>query len=117
MIESCLRKKPRERLQAIGDARVLLEQYLGDPGSFATAAVPAAMAPGARRSILPWAVAGMLAAALIGAVAILGPEPPVESRPRRLSLLLPEGQELFRGYSTSAVQALSGGRNLVDDGR
>ena len=34
LIGRCLRKKPKQRLQAIGDARIVLEEYLADPGSF-----------------------------------------------------------------------------------
>jgi serine/threonine protein kinase len=37
LVERCLRKKPRQRLQSIGDARLVLEEYLEDP----EAALPA----------------------------------------------------------------------------
>ncbi|MGD8441060.1 MAG: serine/threonine-protein kinase, partial [Holophagae bacterium] len=50
LIARCLRKKPRERLQAIGDARIALEDPDDEPASSADAAA----AP-ARRSRLAWA--------------------------------------------------------------
>jgi len=34
LIERCLKKKPKQRLQAIGDARILLEEYRSDPETF-----------------------------------------------------------------------------------
>ena len=34
LIERCLKKKPKQRLQAIGDARILLEEYRTDPEIF-----------------------------------------------------------------------------------
>jgi Tol biopolymer transport system component len=34
LISRCLKKKPKQRLQAIGDARIVLEDDLADPGSF-----------------------------------------------------------------------------------
>jgi Tol biopolymer transport system component len=73
LVARCLRKKPRQRLQAIGDARVLLEEYVADPGSFEAAAAPAVeqapVAPRWRR-LLPWAAAVAMAAALAAAVLI-----------------------------------------------
>jgi serine/threonine protein kinase/Tol biopolymer transport system component len=35
LISRCLKKKPKQRLQAIGDARIVLEDDLADPGSVA----------------------------------------------------------------------------------
>ena len=35
LIGRCLRKEPKQRLQAIGDARIVLEDYISDPESFA----------------------------------------------------------------------------------
>lgn len=65
LVQRCLRKKPRERLQSIGDARLALEEALADPHlGEAAAPVPAVGAPAGHRSPLPWllAAAGGLAA-------------------------------------------------------
>jgi Tol biopolymer transport system component/aminoglycoside phosphotransferase (APT) family kinase protein len=64
LVRRCLRRKPRERLQSIGDARLLIEEVLADPDAGAVAAV-AARAP-AQGAWLAWGVAaaGLLAAML-----------------------------------------------------
>ncbi len=83
LIGRCLRKKPKQRLQAIGDARIAIEEYLADPeGSVdapAESTVVAAAVPRWRR-FLPWAVAGLLAVAVAGLMwSILGMNPQVVS--------------------------------------
>ena len=73
LIGRCLKKKPRQRLQAIGDARILLDEYLADPEAFDLARVSTAHAQTAQpiwRRALPWAFAAALALAL--AASILG---------------------------------------------
>ncbi len=65
LVRRCLRKKPRERLQAIGDARVVIEEVLADPRGGDRAESVAA-----RGSKLPWvlAAAGILAAGVFAAL-------------------------------------------------
>jgi serine/threonine-protein kinase len=58
LIRRCLIKDPTRRLQAIGDARVLLDELL-----IARSGEPAAVR--VRRAILPWALAGALGLALL----------------------------------------------------
>ncbi|MEE4270227.1 MAG: protein kinase [Thermoanaerobaculales bacterium] len=81
LLDRCLRKKPRERLQAIGDARIALEEEQGDPGGGAMAAPPFehdadAGAPG-RTGGMPWAIAalGVAAAVVLAAWMVLHPAP------------------------------------------
>ena len=73
LIGRCLRKKPKMRVQAIGDVRIALEEYLADPES-ATDVAGGMRAtrrsepiPCGRRA-LPWAAAAALGLALIAAV-------------------------------------------------
>ena len=69
LLERCLVKNPRQRLQSIGDARIAIEELLADPKLGREEAKPAtatAAAAGWRRT-LPWALAG--AAALVAVVA------------------------------------------------
>jgi Tol biopolymer transport system component len=91
LVSRCLRKKPRQRLQAIGDARVHLEEYLADPDGFdasAAAQEPAAqMAPG-WRPWLPWAALAVLAAGLVASL-LLGRSAP--ERILRATIPPPEG--------------------------
>jgi serine/threonine protein kinase/Tol biopolymer transport system component len=73
LIERCLKKKPKQRLQAIGDARILLEEYRADPEAFelpsATVIAEESSQPVWKRA-LPWAVAA--AAVIAAAVLALG---------------------------------------------
>ena len=62
LLKRCLEKDPRQRLQAIGEARLLLEQ--GMPMPAAPAPVIVEVAKPSRRAWLPWAVAAL---ALAGA--------------------------------------------------
>ena len=79
LIGRCLRKKPKMRVQAIGDARIALEEYLADPeGSAAPVETPIHEAPVVPRwkRAIPWAVAGALLVALAAAVFLRrAPEP------------------------------------------
>ena len=81
LLGRCLRKKPRERLQAIGDARITLEEELSDPGgggAAASAPVDAGEAAGSRRSrSIPWVLAALGAAAAVALAAwiVLHPAP------------------------------------------
>jgi Tol biopolymer transport system component len=94
LVQRCLRKKPRERLQSIGDARLALEEALADPhlGEVALP-VPAKGAPAARRSLLPWilAVAGIVVAALSGALWLGSASRGAGVRVVHASLVAPEG--------------------------
>jgi serine/threonine protein kinase len=77
LIARCLRKKPRMRVQAIGDVRIALEEYLADPtGAEAQTEAPIHEPPSVPtwRRALPWAVAGIVVAASV-AVIVLRPAP------------------------------------------
>src|SRR5438552_17342899 len=63
LLRRCLEKDPRRRLQAIGEARVQIEDLLsGAPDVAGVPALSRAL-PGWRRA-LPWGVAGMAIAGL-----------------------------------------------------
>ena len=66
LLHRCLRKDPRKRLQAIGDARLAIEETLSATPQEATA-VPSVgtVAPRIWRRSMPWA-AGILLAILVG---------------------------------------------------
>ena len=75
LLRRCLTKNLRQRMQAIGDARITVEEALsGDTGMTLATAAKAARAPDQQswRRVLPWAVAATLAVAL-GTVMILLP--------------------------------------------
>jgi serine/threonine protein kinase len=84
LLESCLQKDPRQRLQAIGDWRLLLTE------------TTVTEAPSTVRASLPWALAAVLAVIAAWAVAVSlrsGPAPG-EKTEIRLSIPLPSGQQI-----------------------
>jgi eukaryotic-like serine/threonine-protein kinase len=116
LIEHCLRKRPKQRLQAIGDARVLIEDYLADPESFRRLGVTPEKEVSAQPAIwrwLPWAVA---AAAILGATVIaLWPESPTPPPPAtRAYIPAPPGGEFNLGSDYPAPVSVSpDGRTLA----
>ena len=70
IIERCLTKDPRARLQAMGEARIALDRAIAQPQS------PAPVA-GTRQSrsssLVPWTVAAVFATALIAALVLWAP--------------------------------------------
>jgi hypothetical protein len=68
LLERCLTKEPRRRLQAIGEARIVLDDLAANPQETAPEEGAAkGRAPARRVAILPWIVA---AAATVAAVAL-----------------------------------------------
>ncbi len=76
LLKRCMRKDPKQRLQAIGDARVVIQDFMADPGSFdfeTPAAVAATQKQPRWMTALPWALVA-LAAIAVAALA-MWPEP------------------------------------------
>jgi Tol biopolymer transport system component len=65
LLRRCLEKDPRRRLQAIGEARLALEEPLQEAAAEPASVQPAAPSP--RRATLAWAVAAVLALLLAAA--------------------------------------------------
>ena len=109
LVERCLRKRPRERLQAIGEARVTLEEVLAGRGgdSVAASRVPAT-ASATRGARLAWtiAAAALVAAATFAALwAVAQRSRPVE---RALHLALQPPPET--GFGDAFALSPDGGR-------
>ena len=88
LLRRCLRRKPRERLQAIGDARVVIEEVLADPRRDERTAPVAS--PAAK---LPWALAaaGLVAAVVFGALWLGSGRSHTPSRAIQAALVPPAG--------------------------
>ncbi len=104
LVERCLRKKPRQRLQSIGDARILLEEYSADPEAFhnepALGHEVATAEPSSARRWVPAALAtaAALALGLMGGAALFrGAE---ESATIRFQVPAPEG----RGFQLDSTR-------------
>ncbi|MCK5376342.1 MAG: protein kinase, partial [Acidobacteria bacterium] len=86
LIERCLKKKSKQRLQAIGDARIELEDYVADPAAFAIeSSVPASDSSDSatwKRS-LPVTAAAVVVVALVAGVAGWSMRPAAPDRPLR----------------------------------
>ena len=97
LLRRALVKEPKNRLQAIGDARVILQETIaGTPEAGAPpAAVAPSPAPARRRSpLLPWALAGLfgLASLLLGIAYLAKPQlPSAAARTIRAAIPPPPG--------------------------
>jgi serine/threonine protein kinase len=72
LIRRCLTKDPKQRLQAIGEARIAIEETISGVGADGVRPIPE-ITEGERRSplrALPWALAGLLAGALIAGLVV-----------------------------------------------
>jgi len=106
LLRRCLAKDARQRLQAIGEARIALE-HAREPALAGTAAAPA---PRGLRAVLPWAAA-LLALAGWAATALLSRSPARRPLDLRTSLALPEGVAIptlsYNGSSSRATLCVS----------
>jgi len=108
LLQRCLKKDFRQRLQSIGDARIAIEELLSgapqdSPQSTAIAAV--IPAPLWRRA-LPWALATTLGIALIASGVALRPSAPSTPQPvARFAITMPVGQApaIDRGWVDIAL--------------
>ncbi len=93
LLRRCLRRKPRERLQAIGDARIEIEEVLADPHRDAKLATTVAAAATAHRPRLAWllAAAGLAAAALFAVLWLGGRKSALPARIIHSALIAPAG--------------------------
>jgi serine/threonine protein kinase/Tol biopolymer transport system component len=90
LLRRCLQKDPRQRLQAIGEARITIDESVSGRVDETGASTAAARAPGAAKRLLPWAAAVLIALAL-GVLARDWLTNPSEShQTMRLSIQLPE---------------------------
>ena len=94
LLRRCLEKDPRRRLQAVGEARLLIEEALAGPGPEAELAAPVPLAWW--QSGWAWLAAGVMMAAACAAIWFLKPAPPVARVVGRFELSLPEDQTFTR---------------------
>jgi len=113
LLRRCLQKDPRKRLQAIGEARLMLQEYLADPQGTSAASAPAtvAAAPATARW-LPWVLTALLAA-VAGAAIWRGGAPAPRPEPLlRLEVRLAAKGEIPRELGTGVLVSPDG-RTLV----
>jgi eukaryotic-like serine/threonine-protein kinase len=69
LLQRCLKKDPRQRLQSIGDARIAIEETIG--GTVSPPSTQREVSAPQWLRLLPWALAGMLALALAAALLMI----------------------------------------------
>jgi len=112
LLRRCLQKDAARRLRHAGDARLEIDEAVGDPAS---GAVPAGRDVRAR-ALLPWGVAVAAGLVAIGALGFAWSSPSSDAAPppevTRLELTLPPGVELF-GSTSRTVASSPDGRSLA----
>ncbi len=113
LIKRCLRKDAKRRLQAIGDARVTILDFLEDPVA-AEASVGREPIPAWQRW-LPWGVAAVLALALAGSILVSGraDEP---AAPLRTQTVLDTSGLMFLQAGTNVAVSPGGDHIVVAQG-
>jgi eukaryotic-like serine/threonine-protein kinase len=114
LLQRCFQKDPKQRLQAIGDARISIDEVLSGkaPEPSSVAAAPAS-APVWRRA-LPW-VGGALAGSLVAGLVIWKFAAPAPQAFPVLSYIPPPQNTTFRdfGFSPGPVVVSPDGRQLA----
>ena len=110
LLERCQAKEPKARLQAIGEARIIIERYLANPTAATTSIEQATPAEPAWRRALPWGLAAILLVAL--AFALWAPWRPsvVREAPMRLRVEIGASVVLDVDYGAAAVISPDGSR-------
>ena len=89
LLQRCLQKDPKQRLQAIGDARIALDEVLsGVPEPSPVTATPISASLSSRA--LPWALLAAAVAALAALAVVHFREKPMVAEAVRLEMPLPE---------------------------
>ena len=108
LLARCQVKDPRKRLQAIGEARIVLEEVIANPRSDAVSAIaPAAPARSRWLHLLPWAIAGIL----LGTTAMHWAPAARDSavrRPMRLSVEVSRTATVVAGLGPAVVLSPDG---------
>jgi serine/threonine-protein kinase len=113
LVQRCLQKDPRQRLQAIGDARISIDEVLAGAPEPSSVAVQTAARPSipAWRRFLPWTIAALLAAALVAAILTLRPSTNSSTqKPIELTLALPTDQKLALANGPASAISPDGSR-------
>jgi serine/threonine-protein kinase len=95
LLRHCLTKNMKDRLQAIGDARMVIQELLADPngltGPIETAGYPL------WKKVLPWGVAAVFL--VLAAWLMFRPRPGLQLQTvSRFEYALPDGQNLAHGF-------------------
>jgi len=114
LLQRCLNKDPKQRLQSIGEARITLDQVLSGSTQAVAPIQESQSLPPAKKSslrLLPWAVVALLGAALLVALfALRQASHPSTLKPVELSLAIPPDQMLDTRAGPAIVISPDGSR-------
>ena len=112
LLDRCLAKDSRNRLQAIGEARILIERYLENPVEEEVETTVLEPVPtSSKQRLLPWLVTGALAVALgLALFGWLGGATESGAMSRRTTLELPASKVFHRGYGSPVALSPAGDR-------
>jgi len=117
LLQRCLQKDPRQRLQAIGDARIAIDEILAGPAPDDYGVAPGGVrgeAPAAAqtwRRFVPWALAAVLVVALLVALFALRQASQLPAlKPIELSLWIPPDHPLDTIDGTAVAISPDGSR-------
>jgi eukaryotic-like serine/threonine-protein kinase len=105
LVHRCLQKDQRQRLQAIGDARITIEEALNADGDVAAGLSRHPEIGGVKpllRRTLPWALAVIFAVFAAGLIVYIALRPPTAQSRSILSYIPPPPNTTFRDYGLSA---------------
>jgi serine/threonine-protein kinase len=107
LLERCLEKDPKRRLQAIGDARIELEEARAKPRDSGIVAPVTVITPVSHpRHTIVWAVAGLVVGGIVATAILLTLERRrAAPAPIYLSIALPPGQSLDPDATNPTVSA------------
>jgi eukaryotic-like serine/threonine-protein kinase len=108
LLERCLTKDPKARLQAIGEARIIIERYLANPAASTSSIERISSERPSSRRILPWAVAAI--GVLIGLLVAWAPwrNPSDAAVTARLSFVSPPNLPFNDSQPDTAVVSPDG---------
>ncbi len=113
LVERCLQKDSRQRLQAIGDARIAIDEVLsGAPDPTVPPQQKMAAPPAAPRwkRLFPWVVIAALSAGLLFTTFLSSRPSTSSAKPIELSFYLPSGQKLGSDNGTAFAISPDGSR-------
>ncbi len=99
LLRRCIDKDQQRRLRDIGEARIAIDEAISSPPAQEAPPAVATVGP-PRRSLLPWAIAGALLAALVAVSFLHVRESPPEAPLVRLPLL-PPAKRVFESIAIS----------------